>query len=84
MTAGRPAGGNSPSLVNQGADYTDEERAFLVAIDEYKRSRQRPFPSWREVLAVVHALGYRLTAGSASLPTLDAIVRGTRRASGEG
>lgn len=40
-------------------DYTDEERAFLLAVQEYKRSTRRMYPTWREVLAIVHSLGYR-------------------------
>jgi hypothetical protein len=42
-----------------GSDYTDEEREFLQAIDRYKRTARRPYPTWREVLRVLHALGYR-------------------------
>ena len=55
------AGGSSPQ-------YTDEERLFLRAIDTYKRSRRRPFPTWSEVLAIVHALGYRKVAEPTDLP----------------
>lgn len=42
-----------------GSDYTTEETEFLRAIDRYKVLNRRPYPSWREVLAVVRALGYR-------------------------
>jgi hypothetical protein len=42
-----------------GSDYTDDEREFLIAIDRYKCSRHRPHPSWREVLQVLRALGWR-------------------------
>jgi HK97 family phage portal protein len=42
-----------------GSDYTDEERTFLTAMDRFKRERRRPFPTWREVLHVLHELGYR-------------------------
>lgn len=42
-----------------GCDYTDEEREFMLAMDLYKREHKRPFPSWREVLSVIHSLGYR-------------------------
>lgn len=42
-----------------GCDYSDEEREFMLAMDRYKREKKRPFPSWREVLSVVQALGYR-------------------------
>lgn len=43
-------------------EMTDEQFAFLQAIDEYKHVNQRPFPSWTEVLDIVHALGYRKVA----------------------
>lgn len=37
---------------------SDEQFDFLMAIDEYKRKNQRPFPTWTEVLDVIKALGY--------------------------
>lgn len=41
---------------------SDEQFAFLMAIDEYKRKNARPFPTWTEVLEVIKALGYRKVA----------------------
>jgi hypothetical protein len=41
---------------------TDEQVEFLMAIDEYKRKNDRPFPTWTEVLEVIKALGYRKVA----------------------
>lgn len=41
---------------------SDEQFEFLMAIDEYKRKNQRPFPTWTEVLEVIKALGYRKIA----------------------
>ncbi len=55
-------------------DYTPEELAFLKAIDRYKAKNHRPHPSWREVLAVIHSLGYRVTKPATALPTF--VVRG--------
>src|SRR5687768_18520500 len=40
-------------------DYTDDEIEFMRAMDQYKRDNRRPFPTWSEVLQVLHALGYR-------------------------
>src|SRR5947199_3760049 len=40
-------------------DYSDEELEFLAAIQEYKRTSGRQFPTWSEVLGVVRGLGYR-------------------------
>lgn len=45
----------------------DEQFEFLMAIDEYKRQNNRPFPTWTEVLEVVKALGYRKVAQSSDL-----------------
>src|SRR6476660_6141924 len=36
-------------------DYTDEEIAFMKAMDQYKRDNRRPFPTWSEVLEVLAA-----------------------------
>lgn len=35
---------------------------FIMAIDEYKRVNERPFPSWSEVFEIIHYLGYRKVA----------------------
>jgi hypothetical protein len=41
---------------------SEEQFAFLMAIDEYKKKNARPFPTWTEVLEVIKALGYRKVA----------------------
>jgi len=41
---------------------SDEQFEFLMAIDEYKRKNNRPFPTWTEVYEVIKALGYRKVA----------------------
>jgi hypothetical protein len=51
-------------------DYTDEEIAFMKAMDQYKRDNRRPFPTWSEVLEVLLALGYRKVAAETCLPGL--------------
>jgi hypothetical protein len=38
---------------------------FIMAIDEYKRINDRPFPSWSEVFEIMHYLGYRKVADKA-------------------
>lgn len=35
---------------------------FIMAVDEYKRINERPFPSWSEVFEIIQYLGYRKTA----------------------
>jgi hypothetical protein len=51
-------------------DYSDEEIAFMKAMDQYKRANRRPFPTWSEVLEVLRALGYRKTEAATPLPGL--------------
>jgi hypothetical protein len=43
-------------------EMTDELWEFVKAIDEYKRTNNRPFPSWSEVYEVMRYLGYRKVA----------------------
>jgi hypothetical protein len=39
-------------------DYTDDEIEFMNALDQYKRTSGRMFPTCSEVLEVVRSLGY--------------------------
>ena len=43
-------------------EMTEEQFAFIMAINEYKQVNSRPFPTWTEVLDVIQALGYRKVA----------------------
>jgi hypothetical protein len=49
-------------------DYNDDETEFMKAMDRYKRENRRPFPTWSEVLEVLHSLGYRRVAEPTELP----------------
>ena len=40
-------------------EMSDELLDFVMAIDDYKRANDRPFPSWSEIFEIVHYLGYR-------------------------
>ena len=51
-------------------DYNDEEIIFMKAMDQYKRSNRRPFPTWSEVLEVLRSLGYRKVQETVALPGL--------------
>ena len=51
-------------------DYNDDEIVFMKAMDQYKRSNRRPFPTWSEVLEVLRSLGYRKTEDAVALPGL--------------
>jgi hypothetical protein len=53
-------------------ELTSEQFLFLMAIDAYKRTNQRPYPTWTEVLEVIRKLGYRKTCPTAlSLPQAE-------------
>jgi hypothetical protein len=39
-------------------DYAAAEVEFMLAMQEYKRSSGRMFPTWSEVLEVLQGLGY--------------------------
>jgi hypothetical protein len=54
-------------------DYSDEEIIFMKAMDQYKRSNRRPFPTWSEVLEVLRSLGYRKTEAATDLPGLPVV-----------
>ena len=40
-------------------DYSEDEIAFMQAIDDYKRRSGRMFPTCSEILEVIRALGYQ-------------------------
>ena len=42
----------------------------MKAMDQYKRSNRRPFPTWSEVLEVLRSMGYRKTEVATALPGL--------------
>lgn len=43
-------------------DYSKAEMEFMQAMSEYKKSSGRMFPTWSEVLEVLHDLGYEKIA----------------------
>lgn len=45
-------------------EMTKEQFLFLMAIDAFKKSNDRMFPTWTDVLEVVRLLGYRKTMPS--------------------
>lgn len=47
------------SKVYTGTDYTDDEKEFIEAMEQYMATYKRRFPSFTEVLWVAKALGYR-------------------------
>ena len=53
---------SDPRRSAEEGEMNDEQFSFLMAINEYKRLNKRPFPTWTEVLDIIHALGYRKVA----------------------
>lgn len=49
-------------------DYTDDEVEFMHALDRYKRTSGRMFPTCSEVLEVLRALGYEKRTAPLALP----------------
>jgi len=47
------------SEVHPGSHITADEWAFMKAMEAYQRRWRRRYPSWREVLYVLHCCGYR-------------------------
>jgi hypothetical protein len=43
-------------------EMSDELLEFVMAIGEYKKVNNRPFPTWSEVFEVIQMLGYRKVA----------------------
>lgn len=43
-------------------EMADELLEFVLAVDEYKRVNNRPFPTWSEVFELIQFLGYRKVA----------------------
>ncbi len=52
-------------------DYTDDEIEFMRAMDEYKRSSGRMFPTCSEVLEVLRGLGYVKMKSAAAEPAAE-------------
>ncbi|MFG0306406.1 MAG: hypothetical protein ACF8Q5_09355 [Phycisphaerales bacterium JB040] len=52
------------SKAAEEGEMTREQFLFLMAIDEFKKSNDKPFPTWTDVLEVVRLLGYRKTCAS--------------------
>lgn len=55
-------------------EYTDEEVEFMQAMDAYKRSSGRMFPTCSEILEVIRKLGYERTLPCASMTVVETSV----------
>jgi hypothetical protein len=74
VTSGPPPLANP--VTTQDVDYTPEELRFMRAVEDYRKQNRRRYVTWREVLRVAHALGYRRVA------PVDELPRFTKRPSG--
>jgi hypothetical protein len=54
-------------------DYTDEEVEFMHALDSYKRTSGRMFPTCSEVLEVLRGLGYEKRCAAAGLTAANSL-----------
>lgn len=52
------------SKAAEEGEMTTEQFLFLMAIDAFKKSNDRMFPTWTDVLEVIRLLGYRKTMPS--------------------
>jgi hypothetical protein len=58
-----------------GSDYTPEELAFFQSMREFQQKNNVKFPTFRDILKVVHAIGYRKVAIPYSVPAPDTLDR---------
>ena len=42
-------------------EMTDDQFEFIMAVDKYKRTNSRPFPTLTEILEIVKDIGYKKT-----------------------
>ncbi len=53
---------SSYSLYFDGADMTEDDVEFLLAIATYQKRHDRRYPTWLEALHIARCLGYRKVA----------------------
>jgi len=54
-------------------DYSSDELEFMQALERYKKTSGRKFPTCSEILEVVRSLGYQRSANSNSCPSSSSI-----------
>jgi len=55
-------------------DYSDQEVEFMRALDEYKRTSGRMFPTCSEILEVLRNLGYMKVETAVEIAAVDEVV----------
>lgn len=68
MSGKKPANGRNQGLRGScmtfpGAEYDDDEREFIAAVDRYKTRTGRQFPTLSELLGILKQLGYAKREG---------------------
>lgn len=58
----RKPGHTAYSASLDGSEITPAEWEFLLAITGFQKQFGRRYPTWREILHVLHCLGYRKVA----------------------
>ena len=66
-TGARPPN-NRPASAANDREYTEAELEFLTAMERYRRTRRRNFPTCCEVLAILVSCGYRKVEPAGELP----------------
>ncbi len=49
---------DAPASSNHDREYTEDQLEFLIALQDYKSGKHRPFPTCCEILNVLRSLGY--------------------------
>lgn len=58
-SGGAKTSAKKPIRKGPTTEVTPDVLEFINALDDYKKDKNRPFPTWSEVLEVVKGLGYR-------------------------
>jgi hypothetical protein len=57
----RRGGGSNRFWAHGDEQLTDAQVEFALALDKFKREKDRPYPTCSEVLRVLESLGYKKT-----------------------
>ncbi len=59
---------NANQSATSEANYTDEELEFIATMARYMKANRVRFPTLTQILAVLHAMGYRRVESATELP----------------
>ncbi len=49
----------SPGFYRDGSEYTEDEKEFIMAVEEWRKRYRCRFPTSTNLLAIAKSLGYR-------------------------